>query len=77
VPAQLSVALIGEQLEIVDPSRRRGWWELALGVRMDVTADHDRHRELAFPWFEGHLSAFVEGFDEGGSSAKNETTIPA
>ena len=36
-----------------------------------------RSGRLAFPRFEGHLSAFVERLDEGGSSAKNETTIPA
>ena len=45
MPGDLGVALVGEQLEVVDPGRRGRRRELALGLRMGVPADHERHRE--------------------------------
>ena len=41
---QLGVALLGEQLEVVDPGARGRRRELALGLWVGAAADHERHR---------------------------------
>ena len=58
VPAQLGVALLGEQLEVVDPGRCWWRWELALRLRMGVPADHERHRDT-------HRAVLVADLDPG------------
>jgi hypothetical protein len=44
VPGDLGIALLGEQLEVVDPGARRRGRDLALGLWMGVAADLKRHR---------------------------------
>ena len=58
MPAELGVALLGEQPQVVDPGARRWWWDLPLGLRVCVTADHQ--------WDgEAHRAVLVANLDPG------------
>ena len=55
MPGKLGVSLLGEQLEVVDPGACRRRWELALGLRMGVPADHQGDRGSERPVQVAHF----------------------